>query len=215
MNMAKQRAAYFSAAELQLLMEGYDEVRHLIKTKGNTIAAARLRQDAWRKIASKLNASNPLGPRRTWQQVKTKYKNIVQSANKRKAALKKMGLVQTKEEYIDEEEPPIENNVDGPIIESIVGGCSSDPGDMPDMPGCSSYVKVIEHGITLIQPPLSDEEQDSEPVEDVKTLYKKYLQTEINNRKQEMAYRALKMQKVEKEIQLLDRKLDVSVTVDF
>lgn len=52
-------------------------------------------------------------------------------------------------------------------------------------------------------------------MEDVKTLYKKYLQTEINNRKQEMAYRALKMQKVEKEIQLLDRKLDVSVTVDF
>lgn len=49
-----------------------------------------------------------------------------------------------------------------------------------------------------------------EPVEDVKTLYMKYLQVEISNRKQEMAYRALKMRKVEKEIQLLDRKLDVS-----
>jgi len=47
-------------------------------------------------------------------------------------------------------------------------------------------------------------------LEDVKTLYKKYLQIEIYNRKQEMAYRALKMRKVEKEIQLLDRKLDVS-----
>lgn len=69
------------------------------------------------------------------------FKNTYNLANKRKAALKKMGLVQTKEEYIDEEEPPMENNVDGPIIESIVGGCSSDPGDMSDMPGCSSYVK--------------------------------------------------------------------------
>lgn len=54
--MAKQRAAYFSAAELQLIMEGYEEVKHLIKTKGNTIAAAKVRQDAWRKIAAKLNA---------------------------------------------------------------------------------------------------------------------------------------------------------------
>ncbi|XP_016421633.1 uncharacterized protein LOC107750654 isoform X1 [Sinocyclocheilus rhinocerous] len=210
--MAKQRAAYFSAAELQLLMEGYEEVKHLIKTKGNTIAAAKVRQDAWRKIAAKLNASNPMGPRRTWQQVKTKYKNIVQSANKRRAALKKMGLVPTKEEYIDEEELPPENNEEGPIIASIVGGCSSDPGDTA---GCSSYVTVTEHGLALLQPPvLSDEELDSEPVEDVKTLYKKYLKIEISNRKQEMAYRALKMRKVEKEIQLLDRKLDVSVIFD-
>lgn len=53
-----------------------------------------------------------------------------------------------------------------------------------------------------------------EPVEDVKTLYKKYLKIEISNRKQEMAYRALKMCKVEKEIQLLDRKLDVSEIFD-
>ncbi|XP_067299043.1 GT1 domain-containing protein isoform X1 [Pseudorasbora parva] len=208
--MSKQRAAYFSPTELQLLIEGYNEVKHLIKTKGNTIAAAKVRQDAWRKISIKLNASNPMGPRRTWQQVKTKYKNIVQSANKRKAALKTMGLlpVPTKEEYIDEEELPPENDVEGPIIEHIVGGCCSDPGDVA---GCSSYVKVTEHGMNLLPPPiLSDDELDSEPVEDVKTLYKKYLQVEIFNRKQEMAYRALKMRKVEKEIQLLDRKLDVS-----
>ncbi|XP_016426738.1 uncharacterized protein LOC107754692 isoform X3 [Sinocyclocheilus rhinocerous] len=202
--MAKQRAAFFSAAELQLIMEGYEEVKHLIKTKGNTIAAAKVRQGAWRKITAKLNASSPMGPRRTWQQVKTKYKNIVQSANKRKAALKKMRLVPTKEEHIDEEELPPENNVDSPIIASIGGGCSSDPGDPA---GCS----MTEHGLALLQPPvLSDEELDSEPVEDVKTLYKKYLQVEISNRKQEMAYRALKMRKVKKEIQLLDWKLDAS-----
>ncbi|XP_048040076.1 GT1 domain-containing protein [Megalobrama amblycephala] len=207
--MAKQRAAYFSPAELQLLIEGYDEVKHLIKTKGNTIAAAKVRQDAWRKISVKLNASNPLGPRRTWQQVKTKYKNIVQSANKRKAALKKMGLLPTKEEYIDEEELPPENDVEGPIIERIIGGCCSDPGDEA---GCSSFVKVNDHGLNLLPPPiLSDDELDSEPVEDVKTLYMKYLQVEISNRKQEMAYRALKMRKVEKEIQLLDRKLDADL----
>lgn len=51
-----------------------------------------------------------------------------------------MGFVPTKEEYIDEEELPPEDNLEGPIIASIVGGCSSDPGDTA---GCSSYVKGV------------------------------------------------------------------------
>ncbi|XP_052009336.1 GT1 domain-containing protein isoform X1 [Xyrauchen texanus] len=210
--MAKQRAAYFSTAELQLIMEGYDEVRHLIKTKGNTVAAAKVRQDAWRKIAAKLNASNPMGPKRTWLQVKVKYKNILQGVNKRRAAMKKTEkiILPTKEEDTPVEELVPESDVEGPVIKSIVGSCCSDPGDVAC---CSTYVKVTEHGLTLLQPPiLSEEEEDSEPVEDVKTLYKKYLQAEISNRRQEMAYRALKMRKVEKEIELLDKKLAVSVT---
>lgn len=99
-----------------------------------------------------------------------------------------MGLlpVPTKEEYIDEEELAPENDVEGPIIEHIVGGCCSDPGDVA---GCSSYVKgirtsvflclfksilqlnihhsyhiisVTEHGLNLLPPPiLSDDELDS------------------------------------------------------
>lgn len=54
--MAKQRAAYFTPAELQTIIEGYEEVKHLLKTKGNTVAASKVRQDGWRKIAAKLNA---------------------------------------------------------------------------------------------------------------------------------------------------------------
>ena len=42
--------------------------------------------------------------------------------------------------------------------------------------------------------------------EDVRTLYKRYLCTEI-------AYRQQKMTKIQKEIALLDRQLDVSVTM--
>lgn len=70
------------------------------------------------------------------------FKDANNLANKRRAALKTMGLlpVPTKEEYIDEEELAPENDVEGPIIEHIVGGCCSDPGDVA---GCSSYVKGI------------------------------------------------------------------------
>lgn len=43
--------------------------------------------------------------------------------------------------------------------------------------------------------------------EDIKGLYCRYLRKEIENRDQQMAYRALKMKKLEKEILLLDKQL--------
>lgn len=43
--------------------------------------------------------------------------------------------------------------------------------------------------------------------EDIRALYCCYLKKEIENRDQQMAYRALKMRKMEKEILLLDRQL--------
>lgn len=43
--------------------------------------------------------------------------------------------------------------------------------------------------------------------ENLRSLYCSYLKKEIENRDQEMAYRALKMRKLEKEILLLDKQL--------
>ncbi|KAK2902424.1 hypothetical protein Q8A73_012170 [Channa argus] len=43
--------------------------------------------------------------------------------------------------------------------------------------------------------------------EDIRALYCCYLKKEIENRDQQMAYRALKMRKLEKEILLLDKQL--------
>jgi len=77
------------------------------------------------------------------------FKDAHNLANKRRAALKTMGLlpVPPKEEYIDQEEVAPENNVgEGPIIEHIVGGCCSEPGDVA---GCSSYVKGIRTSVFL------------------------------------------------------------------
>ncbi|XP_077417976.1 uncharacterized protein LOC144049164 isoform X2 [Vanacampus margaritifer] len=47
----------------------------------------------------------------------------------------------------------------------------------------------------------------TEEAEDLRTLYCSYLKKEIASRDQEMAYRALKMRKLEKEILLLDKQL--------
>lgn len=43
--------------------------------------------------------------------------------------------------------------------------------------------------------------------ENLRSLYCAYLKKEMENRDQEMAYRALKMRKLEKEILLLDKQL--------
>ncbi|KAM9499627.1 putative nuclease HARBI1 [Salvelinus alpinus] len=77
------RAAYFSPSEAQILMEAYEEVKDIIKKKGNTATVIKQREKLWQSIADRLNALNMNGPKRTWQQVKIKYKNILQNAVKK------------------------------------------------------------------------------------------------------------------------------------
>ncbi|KTG46907.1 hypothetical protein cypCar_00032881 [Cyprinus carpio] len=62
-------------------MEAYEEVKDIIKKKGNTATVIKQREKAWQSIADRLNALNMNGPKRTWQQVKIKYKNILQNVS--------------------------------------------------------------------------------------------------------------------------------------
>lgn len=57
--------------------------------------------------------------------------------------------------------------------------------------------KMYYHRVLLLQ----------RQTEDLKAIYCCYLKKEIENRDQQMAYRALKMRKLEKEILLLDKQL--------
>lgn len=52
----KKRCAYFSPAELDVLMQAYAEFEHVFKKKSNTAAAAKERELAWVKIAARVNA---------------------------------------------------------------------------------------------------------------------------------------------------------------
>ncbi|XP_076828668.1 uncharacterized protein LOC143474894 isoform X3 [Brachyhypopomus gauderio] len=76
--MARERAAFFSQFEQEIILKTFEEYKAIITAKCNTAAAAKSRVEAWQKIAERLNASNPSNVKRTWQQVKVKYKNIVQ-----------------------------------------------------------------------------------------------------------------------------------------
>ncbi len=54
--MDNSRASYFTATEQQLLMEHYEEVKNIIRKKGNTATIIKEREKAGQTIADRLNA---------------------------------------------------------------------------------------------------------------------------------------------------------------
>ncbi|KAG9276880.1 hypothetical protein AMEX_G6855, partial [Astyanax mexicanus] len=75
---------------------------------------------------------------RTWQQVKMKYKNIFQSANRKKAEVRKTGGGATPPPFTQAEELALSQNSGRPITHGITGGSSPEPSTPQDTP---HYVK--------------------------------------------------------------------------
>ncbi|XP_053352697.1 uncharacterized protein LOC128524243 isoform X2 [Clarias gariepinus] len=240
--MARERAAFFSPFEQEIILKAFEEHKDIITAKCNTAAAAKSRVEAWQDIADRLNAANPNNVKRTWQQVKIKYKNIVQSNRKRK---QKFGEGLTTTDFSPAEKMALWQIRGRPVIDGTILGLSSEQTGIsvgrhiamepessatliqrvPAIPdsaeehtehsdsehdeknivvcshpeeGSEAYTSQEDPGPSGPSRP-ADEDRD----EDVTALYKRYL-------RQEIAYRQLKMKKLEKEIQLLDKQLDVS-----
>ncbi|XP_041643842.1 uncharacterized protein LOC121510032 isoform X2 [Cheilinus undulatus] len=86
-----ERAHFFSPKEQELILKLYEEEREILTAKSNTTSASRNREDAWQRIADKINAASDSGYKRTWQQVKVKHKNIVQTAKRRRLEVMRIG----------------------------------------------------------------------------------------------------------------------------
>ncbi|KAI4873380.1 hypothetical protein NFI96_017375, partial [Prochilodus magdalenae] len=189
--------------------------------------------------------SNPNNVKRTWQQVKVKYKNIVQCANRKRAQKQMLGGGLSASGFTHAEEMALWQIRGRPMMDGIAWAGSSEQAGSgvrsPSSTEAESSGPLIQPVPTIIdsaEEPIdhsdsdhdeknivvcshSDEGNDAftgheepgpsgpfrhaeeESDEDVTSLYKRYL-------RQEIAYRQLKMKKLEKEIQLLDKQLDVS-----
>ncbi|KAL4000529.1 hypothetical protein ACER0C_008300 [Sarotherodon galilaeus] len=216
--MSKERAQYFSAAEQELLIEGFQEFQSLIKTQGNTAKAAKARREGWQKVADKLNSATT-GPTRTWEQVKVKYKNILQNATKKRAEQIKTGGGPAPPRHTPAEELALGLNATRPIVEGIPRGSSS----LDQQPGCSSSSTFITEqqwgqSISLVDPALDGDLCYGLGVGlssgDIRLLYKRSLQqkmeyTELKKQKLlgEIELQALMRQKVQLEIELLQKEL--------
>ncbi|XP_060786594.1 GT1 domain-containing protein [Neoarius graeffei] len=218
--MARERAAFFSPFEQEIILKTFEEYKAIITAKCNTAAAAKSRVEAWQRIADRLNATNPNNVKRTWQQVKIKYKNIVQCANRKRK--QKFGEVLAAG-FSPAEEVALWQIRGRPVIDGTILGLSSGVNvGRPVATEPESSSTLIQTAPTILDcaeepiegteaytsqedpgPSGPSEPADAERDEDVTALYKRYL-------RQEIAYRQLKMKKLQKEIQLLDKQLDVS-----
>ncbi|XP_026198353.1 uncharacterized protein si:ch211-107p11.3 [Anabas testudineus] len=235
-----ERAHFFSSKEQELILKLYEEEREILTAKSNTTSASKLREEAWQRIADKINAVSDSGYKRTWQQVKVKHKNIVQTAKRRKAEVMRNEGGSATPSLTSAEEDVLQHK-DSRLRMEILPGAAC----IPAVTGSdNSFISVSGHPVLLLPVPktepesLSSDETDvsdahfegdvhnstfqdrpnsacaaaggrsaERQTEDIRTLYCCYLKKEIENRDQQMAYRALKIRKLEKEILLLDKQL--------
>ncbi|XP_073711474.1 uncharacterized protein [Misgurnus anguillicaudatus] len=147
--MDRARAVYFSAEEQEVILQKYEEYKTVFQARSNTVSAAKAREECWRKIADCVNACNP-NSIRSWQQIKTKYKNIIQSANRKKCEIRKTGGGPPPPEYTVAEELALSNNKGRPIMDGIAGAVQSDPGA-----GSSKQVTLVQgNAVSLMRPAL-------------------------------------------------------------
>nr|XP_046174834.1 uncharacterized protein LOC124007975 isoform X1 [Oncorhynchus gorbuscha]XP_046174835.1 uncharacterized protein LOC124007975 isoform X1 [Oncorhynchus gorbuscha] len=155
------RAAYFSRSEAQILMEAYEEVKDIIKKKGNTATVIKQREKAWQSIADRLNALNMNGPKRTWQQVKIKYKNILQNAVKKNTHRQGTGGGSPKADLTPAEDMVLELNKGRPVLEGIPGGKETSIGSSQD---ATRFIQVSGSPVFLLEPP-AQAPDDADPGE--------------------------------------------------
>uniref|UniRef100_A0A087Y5Q9 Myb/SANT-like DNA-binding domain-containing protein n=1 Tax=Poecilia formosa TaxID=48698 RepID=A0A087Y5Q9_POEFO len=239
MNKKQERAHFFSSKEQELILKLYEEEREILTAKSNTTSASKLREEAWQRIADKINAVSDSGYKRTWQQVKVKHKNIIQTAKRKRADVLRTEGGSGSPSLTSAEEDGVHSRENTMRVEVLPGGACIGPVGGSD----SSFMSVSGHPVLLLpvtktEPEsLSGDETDiseahfdgvdsstpasltnlvlyipllicfQKQTDELRTLYCCYLKKEMENRDQEMAYRALKMKKLEKEILLLDKQL--------
>ncbi|XP_070690392.1 uncharacterized protein [Pempheris klunzingeri] len=232
-----ERAHFFSSKEQDLILKLYEQEKGILTSKSNTTCASKLREEAWQRIADKINEVSDSGCKRTWQQVKVKHKNIVQTAKRRRVEeMKNEGGSATPSLTSAEEDVPLLK--DSRLrVDVLPGGAYIEPLTGSE----SSFISVSGHPVLLL--PVTKTEPESfssdetdisdthlegdlhsssfrerpnslcggrsaeRQTDDIRALYCRYLKKEIENRDQQMAFRALKMRKLEKEILLLDKQL--------
>ncbi|XP_054865762.1 uncharacterized protein LOC129348731 [Amphiprion ocellaris] len=146
MATGKRRTTPF---ELEILMRLYSEFEHVFRKKCNTAAAAKERETTWENIAARVNACNPAEVKRTWQQLKMKYKNIVQTANRKKGDACKKGGGPAPPPVTEAEELVLSQNLGRPVAEGIPGGSSSSETTSQDT---SAFIKYSDGTICLVEP---------------------------------------------------------------
>ncbi|XP_034068641.1 uncharacterized protein LOC117544009 [Gymnodraco acuticeps] len=150
-----ERAHFFSSKEQELILKLYEEEREILTAKSNTTTASKQREESWQRIADKINTVSDSGFKRTWQQVKVKHKNIVQTAKRRQVeVLRNQGEPGTPSLTSAEED--VLQHKDGRLrVEVLPGGAFIEPLTGSE----SSFISVSGHPVLLL--PITKTEPES------------------------------------------------------
>ncbi|XP_028456304.1 uncharacterized protein LOC114570260 [Perca flavescens] len=148
-------------------MQAYSEYEPVFREKSNTAAAANERETAWEKIVARV-ACNPVGEKRLWKQLKMKYKNIVQTANRKKAEARRTGGGPAPPPLTEAEELALSQNAGRPVAEGIPGGSSSSkPATSQDT---SAFIRYSDGVLTLVDPHVTAEVLEAKETDEEDTL---------------------------------------------
>ncbi|XP_071203112.1 uncharacterized protein [Salvelinus alpinus] len=104
---------------------------------------------------------NMNGPKRTWQQVKIKYKNILQNAVKKNTHRQGTGGGSPKADLTPAEDMALELNKGRPVLEGIPGGKETSIGSSQD---ATRFIQVSGSTVFLLEPP-AQAPDDADPGE--------------------------------------------------
>ncbi|XP_026177790.1 uncharacterized protein LOC113139052 isoform X2 [Mastacembelus armatus] len=150
-----ERAHFFSSKEQELILKLYEEEREILTAKSNTTSASKLREEAWQRIANKINEVSDSGYKRTWQQVKVKHKNIVQTARRRRAEVMRNEEGSATPSLTSAEEDVLQHKDSRLRVEVLPGGACIEPLTGSD----SSFISVSGHPVLLL--PVTKTEPES------------------------------------------------------
>ncbi|MED6279493.1 hypothetical protein CHARACLAT_001387 [Characodon lateralis] len=217
-NHCKKRSSYFTALEQRVLLQAYEDHAHIFRKKSNKAAAAKAREAAWKNIAARVNACNSSGEKRTWIQLKMKYKNMIQKANRKRAEACRTDGELLIPPLTEAEGLAISQISPIPVSEVISEDASPEPGTIQDAI-TDGVVYVVEPPATTTEEKVANrkvgQHQDGVPSAStaqlhtlpVNELYKHHLLKTIEKMDKEMMYLDRQIRKADLEILLLERQI--------
>ncbi|XP_064869618.1 uncharacterized protein LOC135565700 isoform X2 [Oncorhynchus nerka] len=165
------------------------------------------------------------GPKRTWQQVKIKYKNILQNAVKKNTHRQGTGGGSPKADLTPAEDMALELNKGRPVLEGIPGGKETSIGSSQD---ATRFIQVPGSTVFLLEPP-AQAPDDADPDPDaiqwenqpgnissqaIRKLYGNHLRRQIELADIDIQYKKKKMENLALESEIKKRtirKLDLEI----
>ncbi|KAM9499785.1 uncharacterized protein ACWYII_002499 isoform 5-T11 [Salvelinus alpinus] len=159
----------------------------------------------------RLNALNMNGPKRTWQQVKIKYKNILQNAVKKNTHRQGTGGGSPKADLTPAEDMALELNKGRPVLEGIPGGKETSIGSSQD---ATRFIQVSGSTVFLLEPPAQAPDDADPSSQAIRKLYGNHLRRQIELADIDIQYKKKKMENLALESEIKKRtisKLDLEI----